>query len=183
MIRAIITDFDGTLVDTFEANYGAYCEAFAKVGLTLTAERYRECFGLRFAEFMNAMGIHDEAAASQIRKVKGDVYPNHFDKLRPNNALIEFIRTSRAQGIHTAVASTARSKNLMNALAHINALDAFDYILAGEDVQNGKPNPEIYNKVLAHFGIHPSEALIFEDSPVGMQAAESAGINYIKVTL
>ena len=183
MIKAIITDFDGTLVDTFEANYGAYCEAFEAEGLELTADRYRECFGLRFPEFMAAMGITDSEVAARIRKTKGEVYLNHFDKLRPNTALIEFIRTSRAQGLHTAVASTARGKNLMNALTHINALDAFDYILAGEDVQNGKPNPEIYNKVLAHFGIQPSEALVFEDSSVGMQAAEAAGINYIKVAL
>lgn len=183
MIKAIITDFDGTLVDTFNANYAAYKDAFAKVGLNLTPERYRECFGLRFPEFMETVGITNSEVALQIRKIKGEVYPYHFNKLRPNTALIEFIRTSRTQGIHTAVASTARGKNLRNALCYIGATDAFDYILAGEDVQNGKPNPEIYNKVLAHFGIQPTEALIFEDSPVGMLAAEAAGINYIKVTL
>lgn len=183
MIKAIITDFDGTLVDTFEANYGAYQEAFAQVGLELPRDRYREYFGLRFAEFMSAIGIHDEQTAAMIRKIKGEAYPKHFGKLVPNNALIQFIRTSRAQGIHTAVASTARGKNLMNALNYIGATDAFEYILAGEDVQHGKPDPEIYNKVLAHFGIQPSEALIFEDSEVGMKAAEAAGVNYIKVTL
>lgn len=183
MIKAIITDFDGTLVDTFEANYSAYNEAFAQVGLDLPRDRYRKCFGLRFAEFMGEVGIEDKELADQIRKIKGDAYPKHFDKLRPNKALIEFIRTSRAQGIHTAVASTARGKNLMNALDHIGALDAFEYILAGEDVQHGKPDPEIYNKVLAHFGVQSTEALIFEDSEVGMKAAEAAGINYIKVTL
>ena len=45
MIKAIITDFDGTLVDTFEANLRAYQEAFYQVGITLMAEKYRECFG------------------------------------------------------------------------------------------------------------------------------------------
>ena len=183
MIKAIITDFDGTLVDTFEANYGAYQEAFAQAGLELSRVRYRECFGLRFAEFMEAMGITDPEIAARIRKIKGEAYPKHFDKLVPNKALIEFIRTSRAQGIRTAVASTARGKNLMNVLNYIGATDAFEYILTGEDVQHGKPAPEIYNKVLAHFDIQPSEALVFEDSPVGMHAAEAAGINYIKVTL
>lgn len=48
MIKAIITDFDGTLVDTFEANLRAYQEAFYQVGITLMAEKYRECFGYRF---------------------------------------------------------------------------------------------------------------------------------------
>lgn len=43
MIRAIITDFDGTLVDTFEANFRAYQKAFSECGIVLTAEKYREC--------------------------------------------------------------------------------------------------------------------------------------------
>lgn len=183
MIKAIITDFDGTLIDTFEANYGAYQEAFAQVGLELPRDQYREYFGLRFAEFMEAMGIEDKEVVAQIRKIKGEAYPKHFNKLKLNKVLIDFIRSSHQQGIHTAVASTARGKNLMNALSYIGATDAFEYILAGEDVQHGKPDPEIYKKVLAHFGIQPSEALIFEDSEVGMQAAEAAGVNYIKVTL
>ena len=47
MIKAIITDFDGTLVDTFQANLQAYQKAFQAVGKDITAEKYRECFGLR----------------------------------------------------------------------------------------------------------------------------------------
>ena len=52
MIKAVITDFDGTLVDTFKANLHAYQEAFDEVGLILTEEQYRECFGFRFEKFM-----------------------------------------------------------------------------------------------------------------------------------
>ena len=52
MIRAIITDFDGTLVDTFDANLKAYQKAFGEVGVVLSEEKYRECFGFRFDRFM-----------------------------------------------------------------------------------------------------------------------------------
>ena len=51
-------------------------------------------------------------------------------------------------GGKTAIASTARKKNLINALAHIGVLDTFDYVLAGEDVDKGKPSPEIYQNIL-----------------------------------
>ena len=51
-IKAIISDFDGTLVDTFEANYLAYRQAFAEIGYTLTRETYRACFGLRYDKFV-----------------------------------------------------------------------------------------------------------------------------------
>lgn len=59
--------------------------------------------------------------------------------------------------------------------------DVFDYVLAGEEVECGKPSPEIYEKVLQHFGISPDEALVFEDSEIGIKSAQNAGINYIVI--
>ena len=182
-IKLVITDFDGTLVGTFQANYHAYCEAFNQVGLTLTEEQYRKCYGLRFDAFMDAMGIADTDVRKRIRTIKGECYPNHFDLLKVNQPLLDFIRMFRQGGGKTAVASTARGKNLTNALNHIGAADDFDLILAGEDVKEGKPSPEIYNTVMRRMGLSPDQTLIFEDSPVGLQAAEAAGAHYIKITL
>ena len=79
MIKALITDFDGTLVDTFEANLRAYQKAFADVGITLTAERYRECFGYRFDRFMMAMGMYDDETALRIKEAKKEYYPQYFE--------------------------------------------------------------------------------------------------------
>ncbi len=78
MIRAIITDFDGTLVDTFEANFHAYEEAFRLNGLMITRSQYRDCFGLRFDAFMQYMGISDDNLKSRIKKEKARVYPGHL---------------------------------------------------------------------------------------------------------
>ena len=103
-IKLIITDFDGTLVDTFQANYQAYCEAFGQVGLTLTREQYRQCYGLRFDNFMDTMNITDARVRDQIRTIKGECYPRHFDQLRVNARLLDFIRMFRAGGGLTAVA-------------------------------------------------------------------------------
>ena len=89
----------------------------------------------------------------------------------------------RQGGGKTAVASTARGKNLVNALTHIGAIDDFDLILAGEDVKQGKPSPEIYATVISRMGVTAMEAIIFEDSNVGLQAAQASGAHFIKVTL
>lgn len=180
-IRLLITDFDGTLVDTFEANYLAYKEAFRDCHLFLTREQYRRCFGLRFDRFMEEMGVSDPKLREAIRESKGRYYPNNFDKLRVNRPLLNFIRAFRRSGGLTAVASTARQKNLLNALRHIGAVEDFDLILAGEDVRNGKPDPEIYRTVINRLGVKPEEALIFEDSAVGFRAAENAGIQYMVI--
>lgn len=180
-VKLIISDFDGTLVDTFEANYRAYCEAFEKSGLTLSREQYRECFGLRFDNFMKAMGIESVEVRHQIKKLKAEAYPKYFEYFKVNLPLIEFIRGFHRSGGKTAIASTAREKNLCNALRHIGAEKDFDLILAGESVSKGKPDPEIYNTVLMCMECRPEEALVFEDSEVGFKAAEAAGIQYIKV--
>lgn len=181
-VKLLITDFDGTLVDTFEANFLAYQKAFEKYDLVLTEQQYRDCFGFRFDDFMAHMGIVDDETKHGIRQAKGDFYPLFFDKLVINQSLLHFIKAFKQSGGLTAVASTARKKNLMNALNHIGAIDAFSLILAGEDVKQGKPSPEIYNVVLEKMKILPSEALIFEDSPVGIEAAKAAHVNYVQIT-
>lgn len=182
-ISLLISDFDGTLVDTFQANLAAYQEAFKECRNNLTDEQYRESFGYRFDKFMDYMGIDDIETRKRIKEIKSEVYPKYFNLLKVNTSLLEFIKSFKASGGKTAVASTARKKNLMNALSYINATDYFDLILAGEDVKNGKPNPEIYLKVLSYFNLRPEEALVFEDSEIGMEAAINAGIPYIQIKL
>ncbi len=177
----LITDFDGTLADTFKANLQSYQEAFAECGLTLDEEVYRRCFGLRFKEFMRVIGINDENLCERIHKLKGEKYPTHFELLRANEPLKMMLRAFRQAGGKTAIASTAQRANLEAALRAIHADDLFDLVLCGEEVSHGKPNPEIYLKVLSHFNEKAENALVFEDSDTGMQAAENAGIDYIQI--
>ncbi len=181
-IKLLITDFDGTLVDTFRANYMAYRKAFEETGLVLSETDYRCCFGYRFEKFMEVSGVTDERTATKIKELKSFYYPDYFKYLQVNDVLLRLLLTFRKGGGKIAVASTARRKNLDNVLRYIGVADDFDYILAGEDVEHGKPSPEIYEKVLSYFGMLPSEALIFEDSEIGIQSARNAGVNYVVIT-
>lgn len=181
-IKLLITDFDGTLVDTFEANYHAYKKAFQEYHINLSKENYTACFGLRFDGFMNTMGIYDEKMRNDIRMLKSKYYPSFFNEFIVNKPLLTMLNTFKNSGGLTAVASTARYENLINAIRFIHAENTFTLILAGEDVKCGKPHPEIYNMVLEKLQVASTEALIFEDSSVGIEAAKNAGINYIKIT-
>ena len=181
-IKLLITDFDGTLVDTFRVNYMAYRKAFQEVGLILPEADYRRCFGYRFEKFIEAVGIEDEETAAKIKELKSACYPEFFSYLQVNKPLLQWLLAFKKGGGKIAVASTARRRNLDNVLKHIGVADVFDYILAGEEVEHGKPSPEIYEKVLLHFGMCPEETLVFEDSEVGIQSARNAGINYMVIT-
>ena len=181
-VKLLITDFDGTLVNTFTANYKAYKKALGEYGITLTREKYRECFGFRFDRFMDTMGIEDEGVRKNIKDKKAECYPQFFKDLILNEPLMNFIKAFHSGGGMTAIASTARKINLMNVLSYFEVTDSFDLILAGEEVCRGKPDPEIYLSAMQRCGVTPAESLVFEDSPVGIEAAERAGINYIKIT-
>lgn len=182
MIRAIITDFDGTLVDTFEANLRAYQKSFSECGIKLTEEKYRDCFGLRFDAFMSRMAVFDEQKACRIKELKKEFYPQYFEYLIPNKPLIGLIDSFHRLGGKTAIASTARKENLMNAIHALDLKEYFDLIFAGVDVKRGKPDPEIYNKAMESLGVKPEETLIFEDSEIGIGAAIASGAKYIRVT-
>ena len=181
MIKLIITDFDGTLADTFEANLKAYQRAFSDVGYSLDSELYRRCFGLRFDRFMDLAEIFNQEIRRQIRDLKQIYYRQNFGLVRVNVALLELIRTLREKGCKTAVASTARRENILSLLGYLGLIEDFDLIFTGEDVKQGKPNPEIYVKVLDSLGELAENTLIFEDSAVGEEAARAAGINCIMV--
>ena len=182
MIRAIITDFDGTLVDTFEANLRAYQKSFSECGIKLTEAKYRACFGLRFDAFMSGMSVVDSKTACIIKELKKEYYIQYFDYLVPNKTLIGLIDSFHRLGGKTAIASTARKENLMNAIHALDLKEYFDLIFAGVDVKRGKPDPEIYIKSMAALGVTPEETLIFEDSDIGIEAAIASGARYIRVT-
>lgn len=179
--KLIISDFDGTLVNTFEANYRAYAEAFKLCGLELSRNFYLPCFGYRYDDFMRAVGISEESIKKDIRRIKGEVYPQFFEYLQPNEPLINFIKAFHCSGGRTALASTARRLNLTNALEYLHLTNIFDCIWAGEDVAHGKPNPEIYLKVMEKMEVSATQTLIFEDSEVGCEAARGSGARYIKI--
>lgn len=180
-IKAIISDFDGTLVDTFEANYLAYRQAFADIGYDLSRPMYRACFGLRYDKFVERLGLAQDADIQKVREQKARYYPQQFGYLKVNHVLVDFVRSFHAGGGKTAIASTARRENLIAALECVGAKDLFDVILAGDVVEYGKPNPEIYLKALESLQVKAEEAVCFEDTEVGIAAAKAAGLPVIKI--
>ena len=181
-IKAVVSDLDGTLVDTFEANFLAYRSVFAARGFTLSRDMYRKVFGLRIDELLKGLGMSADAGlVADIRRSKAQCYPNFFEALRPNQVLIAFLRAFRAQGGRTALASTASRANVENVMRHIGVSELFDFVIAGEDVKNGKPHPECYNVACARLRVDPDEVLVFEDTAIGIEAARRAGMKAVKI--
>jgi len=182
MIKLIITDFDGTLVDTFYANYYAYAKVLSFFKITLTEQKYRSCYGFRYDKFIRELSITNEDIIKEISIRKSEIYPDFFHKLKLNTTLLNFIRAFKKSGGKVAVASTAKRINLLKVIDYLNLKDDFDFIVAGEDVINSKPDPEIYNLIMSKFNVSPEQTLVFEDSPMGIDSANASWANLIQVT-
>ena len=179
-IKAIITDFDGTLVDTLMANFFAYREAFESYNYQLSLNDYKKCYGLRFDAFCDKMNIKQDDR-KPIKELKKKIYPAYFSHIRLNEPLMRFIIASQQMGMKTCIASTATRENLYGVLNYFHIDLYFDIIITGENVSKGKPDPEVYIKAINLLECESDEILVFEDSEVGCEAAENAELNYIKV--
>lgn len=183
--KLIISDLDGTLVDSFQANYHAYKKVLQQFDVNLDKEFYRKNYGMRMDDFIQLLApkLHTPSTLEKIKNLKSEIYPNYFKYLILNTELVEFIKLSRQNNIKTAIASTANSVNVKNVLKHFKLTNLFDLVVAGNDIKNGKPAPDCFIKCMNFFGTKPNETLIFEDSKVGIEAAIASKGNYFVVEL
>ncbi|MFI3319696.1 MAG: HAD family phosphatase [Rikenellaceae bacterium] len=180
--RLLLIDFDGTLVDTRQANYRAYRDALNEVKIHLDEEVYlREFFGLRCGDFLRKMGLTDSYEIDRLRRRKIEIYPEHFNTVKVNEWLWGFIQDFRKNGGKAWIVSTGQTVNINNVMKHFNLEDAFDGVITGADVIDSKPSPECFLKAMAAEGVTPQETLIFEDSVFGLEAAHKSGAQYVKV--
>ena len=178
-IKAIITDFDGTLVNTFMSNFLAYHEVLKRFGYSLSKEQYYKYYGLRFDDLCNALNIKEEDRI-HIKELKKEIYPSYFKYVELNDPFMNFLKNMRAQGMKICIASTATKENLYAILDLFKIEEYFDIIITGERVKKGKPDPEVYNTIITELGCKTEEAIVFEDSNVGCEAARKANLNYIR---
>ena len=182
-IKALISDLDGTLVDTFEANYQTYKVVFKMHNIDMSRQFYEENFGLRIDDLCKKLNIIDKDEINTIKVEKSNLYPLEFIYLKLNIFLLSVFTNAKQQGIKIGLASTASKKNVYNVLNYFKLENFFDIIICGEDVSKGKPNPEVYETALKKLNVSSNEALVFEDSEIGIKAAENANINYVKIKM
>lgn len=181
-IKAIISDFDGTLVHTLEANFLAYHEVLTAHGIALTKENYTSLFGLNVKDLIKSLnsGITND----EIEKIKHDkalCYPKYFDKIKLNHQLAGFLTSLKDTEIRLALATTASKNNVKAILDYFSLNTLFEIAVYGEDVDQGKPAPDCYVKCMDRLNVQPDNVLILEDSTVGEQSAIRSKANYIMV--
>jgi HAD superfamily hydrolase (TIGR01509 family) len=180
-----IFDHDGVLVDSLEFHKRAWLELARRTGLPLTPEVIRETFGMtNFSIFRLLWGdALEPAEARRYSDLKEECYR---DEARGRITLMEGVRKLlddlTARGVLLAIGSSGPRPNLELTVESCGLSGRFATIVALEDIERGKPDPQIFLIAAKRVGVDPSRAVVFEDAPVGIQAAKAAGMYAVGVT-
>lgn len=206
MIRAVLFDLDGTLVQSERLKANSYAQAVQQV-LKLpepdlrAVDAYKEIVGsareVASRHIMDRLGLEDGLRplmtahnATEPAQVLTALRVRLYDGLVADPAVLRshqwphnvgLLRTSREQGCATALATMSTRAEALRVLEALEITSYFDAVLGREDVQNPKPDPEIYLQAAMRLDTPPTECMVIEDSPAGVQAALSAGMNVIAV--
>lgn len=183
--KLLIFDFDGTIANTSIFHEQAFKEVLINYNINFF---YKDIAGLSSADAFQKI-FHDNnilisnKALSDLVRQKQHIARNLISKhLEPSEGLSDFLIWA-VNSFKICIVSSGSSSSIMNALQKIKLEKFFDKIICAEDVQNTKPHPEGFIKALETFSINSEEAIIFEDSNSGFQAADEAGIIYLDVNL
>ncbi|HKB32826.1 MAG TPA: HAD family hydrolase [Candidatus Dormibacteraeota bacterium] len=184
MIRAIVFDFDGLILDTEEPVYRSWLEVYEEHGEELPFERWVQIVGSTTAGFHPQHHLEKRLGRSLPKEVLDRRIGRRTEMILALEALpgvVRHIQEARAMGLQLGVASSSTSEWVKGHLSRLGILESFDCIRCRDDVANAKPEPDLYLAVLDCLGVGASEAIAVEDSPNGVLAAKRAGLRCVAI--
>lgn len=182
--RAFLWDMDGVIVDSAEAHFQSWQDAFSARGTTYTEEQFRTLFGTRDDHIINeVMGSVPQETVEEIAEDKEQRYRDLVrGRVNVFPGVLALLRAMKHGGYPIALGTSAPRENVDAIMHELGMGDLFDVIVCGEDVNEGKPSPEIYLEAARRLGVSPSHCVVFEDAPLGVEAAVRGGMKCVAVT-
>jgi HAD superfamily hydrolase (TIGR01509 family) len=183
-IRGVVFDLDGLMFNTEELYLQVGAEVLRRRGKSFTLELVDAMMGLRPPQAIGLMiDWHClEATVEEIETESREIFAPLLDHdLEPMSGLMDLLERLEAANIPKAVATSSGRLFVDEVLGRFDLLERFQFILTGEDVQHGKPNPEIYLLAADRFGLAVEELLVLEDSQTGTAAGVASGAVVVAV--
>lgn len=183
MIRGVVFDMDGVLVNNTPVHveaFGIFCDRY---GVTGWKEKLAGAYGMGNDDIMRLIlpaELIQEKGLAALAAEKEAIYREIYTPtIRPVTGLRELLDRLRTAGVPCAVGSSGPRDNIAFVLDRCGIADCFAAIVDGEQVTHCKPDPEIYLTAAEKLGLAPSECLVFEDARAGIEAAHRAGVGRI----
>jgi beta-phosphoglucomutase family hydrolase len=181
-IRGLVFDCDGTIADTMPAHYKAWVEALGEHGVEFPEALFYEFGGIptpRIVELLNERHGHD-LHPMETAVYKESLFERYIPQVMPIEPIVDVIRAYDGR-LPMAVATGGMRHICHKTLDVLKLREKFAAIVTAEDVQHGKPAPDIYLEAARRLGVEPNLCMAFEDATPGVQAAEAAGMTVVDV--
>ncbi|HMJ38044.1 MAG TPA: HAD family hydrolase [Verrucomicrobiae bacterium] len=184
MIRAIVFDFDGLILDTEGPVYRSWLEVYEAHGEELPFERWVQIVGSTTTGFHPQHHLEERLGRSLPKEVLDRRIGRRTElvlaqKLLPG--VMQHLDQAKALGLKVGVASSSTAEWVRGHLARLGILERFDCLRCRDEVANAKPEPDLYIAVLECLGVTAAEAIAIEDSPNGVTAAKRAGLRCVAI--
>ena len=186
MVKAVLWDLDGTLVDSAEFHWQAWRDVMAEEGLPITYELFVHSFGKR-NDLILAGWLGADADPGRLRRLSEEKEARFRALVRahgiePLPGVREWVTRLGGEGWLHAIATSAPRQNLETLVDAMQMRECFGASVAAEDVTHGKPDPEVFLVAALRIGADPGHAVVVEDAPSGIEAGRRAGMRTVGVS-
>ena len=181
MLKAVLFDMDGVIIDSEPLHQKAYYAMFKEVGITISEELYQSFTGQATLQICRQLvqEYNLNRVPQELVNIKRSIFKQLFLN-DPDLGLIagvrELIEDYYKNGLILVLASSASMTTINNVFSKFELNQYFKAKLSGADLEESKPNPEIFLKAVEASGCKPSECRVIEDATNGIKAAHAAGI-------
>ena len=180
--KAYLFDCDGTVVDSMPLHYLAWRRALDAWNCEFPEKLFYEWGGRPVDEILHdlsrAQGLTIPVAETAL--IKEDYFHEALPQLTAVAEVLEHIEDAHGRVLFAIVSGGGRA-SVVRSLEQLGLLDRFETLVCAEDYTRAKPNPEPYLIAAERLGVAPAHCLVFEDTQLGVDAAEAAGMKWIKV--
>jgi HAD superfamily hydrolase (TIGR01509 family) len=178
MKKLILFDMDGVLLDSEKLYLEMNQIFFKKLGANISVAEHQSFVGISATKmwtFIKDKFNLSETVEELIKQEKELKYKAlKAAKLVPTIGVIDFLEFLKRKNYQIAIASSGLKKNINLILQKLDMEKYFDLVVSGEQVEKGKPEPDIFLKVASQYGISPKDCIVIEDSTNGVLAAKAA---------
>ncbi len=185
IIRALVFDFDGLILDSETAEHQAWREIYLEHGAELELDRWLGYLGDQGDEFDPCDQLERQLGELVDRESIEHRRRHRTTAILKNRSIlpgvVEYIRRAKERHMLLGVASSSARSWVEEHLERLSLHGHFDVIQCGGDVERGKPAPDLYRAICNALGVAPEETIAIEDSPGGIEAAKAAGLYCVSV--
>ena len=179
---ALLFDCDGTLADTMPAHYRAWLAVTSAHGIAFDEDRFYALGGRPTRDIIANLAAEagvavDVAHAAELKEQR---FLDQLEEILPIDPVVDVVRRCRGR-IPLAVVTGGYQAVCRRILGQVGILEAFDTIVASEDTERHKPDPDPFLEAARRLGARPERCVVWEDSGLGIEAARRAGMQWVDV--